>query len=99
MPFGFDQNEAGRQFENYDGYERHYVAVTAKMKKDGKIIPVSFLWNDGAEYKIDKIVDIRQGRSLKYKTSGFRYLCLIDKKEFYLYYTGEKWYVEARMPI
>ena len=33
-----------------------YVDVMVKMSKDGNMIPQSFIWEDGREYIIDKVL-------------------------------------------
>ena len=36
-----------------------YIDVNENRLKDGRLIPVSFVWEDVVRYAIDKVVDIR----------------------------------------
>ena len=50
-----------------------YVDVTAEFSSDGKIIPLTFVWDDGRIYEIDRVLDIRPAASLKAGGFGLRY--------------------------
>jgi hypothetical protein len=42
-----------------------YVKVTAAFSSDGKLTPLSLTWEDGQEYPIDRVLDIRPSPALK----------------------------------
>ena len=63
-----------------------YVDVNATFTKDGMLLPKSFVWEDGVEYEISKVKDIRRAASLKAGGAGMRYTCVVDGKEVYLFY-------------
>ena len=69
---------------------KKFVPVIAKFEKDGKIIPMKILWEDGREFDIDFIFDIRHRSSLKVGGQGIRYLCRIKNKDVYVYYEKPK---------
>lgn len=96
MPFGFERMEMPESTPKADEYKRIYVEVNCLNKKDGKLVPISIIWYDGRSFNINKVLECRLGRSLKYRTSGCRYKCQIGNKQFYLFFTGERWYVELR---
>ena len=73
-----------------------YVEVFAKFEKDGNIIPISILWQDGTIYKLDKITNICVAASLKAGGSGIRYTCIIKGVQTYLFLEKDRWFVEAK---
>ena len=66
--------------------DKIYVDVNATFTKDGMLLPKSFVWEDGVEYEISKVKDIRRAASLKAGGAGMRYTCVVDGKEVYLFY-------------
>ncbi|MEY8236873.1 hypothetical protein AALA36_14275 [Lachnospiraceae bacterium 66-29] len=73
-----------------------FVEVTAKFDTEGKIIPLSLLWEDGTIYEINRVLDVRRAASLKAGGIGIRYTIRIDNKQSYLYFEEPKWFVEAK---
>ena len=39
--------------------------VLAVFTKDGVLLPKKFMWEDGSEYEITRVTDIRRAASLK----------------------------------
>jgi hypothetical protein len=98
MPFGFDPIQVEQDLKNYVEIQKIYVQVKMLHKKTGQIIPLSFTWDDGREFNIDKVLDIRQGHSLKAFSPGWRYRCQTGKRIYYLHYDTERWYIEKNNP-
>jgi hypothetical protein len=74
-----------------------YVDVTARFSKDGRLLPVSMVWQDGHVYEIQRVTDIRRAASLKAGGAGTRYTCVIDGRESHLYYEeNNMWFVEGK---
>lgn len=73
-----------------------YVGVKAQFKPDGKLLPLSVTWEDGHEFEIDQITDIRRAASLKAGGAGIRYTIRIGSTTTYLYLEEDKWFVERR---
>lgn len=74
-----------------------YVDVNARFSKEGQLIPISFVWTDGHEYKIQRITDVTRAASLKAGGAGLRYTCVIDGRESHLFYEeNNQWFVEGR---
>ncbi|MGM9591011.1 MAG: hypothetical protein ACI3W5_03290 [Faecousia sp.] len=73
-----------------------YVAVNARFEPDGKLLPLTVTWEDGREYEIDRILDIRRAASLKAGGTGIRYRVRIGRTETYLFLEEDKWFVERR---
>jgi hypothetical protein len=66
--------------------------------KDGMIIPRSFRWDDGREYSIDRVIDIRPAASLKSGGFGQRYTVMVRGKQAYMWLEngGVKWFIEGK---
>lgn len=73
-----------------------YVAVNARFEPDGTLLPLTVTWEDGREYEIDRILDIRRAASLKAGGTGIRYRVRIGRTETYLFLEENKWFVERR---
>ncbi len=82
-----------------------YVKVTAAFSSDGKITPLSLLWEDGQEYRIDRILDVRPAAALKAGGQGDRYTIRTCGQESFLFFerspkttdpTLGRWFVERR---
>lgn len=71
------------------------MAVKALMKPTGQIIPLSIIWEDGREFEIDKILDIRPRASTKGGGMGVRYSIRIIGKDRFLFLDGFIWFVEV----
>ncbi|NLB36024.1 MAG: hypothetical protein GX824_01785 [Clostridiales bacterium] len=93
MIFGFDPNEAERMLKEKVPYSKVIIEVTALWKKTGEIVPLSLIWND-REYRIEKILESRKGKSLKVQATGYRYRCQVGEKIFNLYYDNTNWFIE-----
>lgn len=74
-----------------------YVGVRAEFSPDGGWpIPVSVHWEDGHEFPIDEVIDIRRAASLKAGGTGIRYTIRIGSRQTYLFLEEDKWFVERR---
>lgn len=73
-----------------------FVEVTARFDIDGKITPLSLLWEDGTVYEIDRVLDVRRAASLKAGGMGIRYTVRINGRQSYLFYEEPRWFVEAK---
>ena len=79
-----------------------YVSVIEVRRKDGKLLPLALVWENGVRYKIDKVLDVRQAASLKAGGAGMRYTVIVRGHERYLFLeedrAGAKWFLERRTP-
>jgi len=82
-----------------------YVEVTTRTRTDGIMLPLSILWEDGKEYFIDRVTDIRQAAAMKAGGQGDRYTVMINGQMSYLFFerstnlTGNnigRWFVERK---
>lgn len=74
--------------------EKKFVDVTAYYDCDGNISPLVIHWEDGGEYEIDKIIDVRNAASLKHGGAGIRYTCRIHGQMRYLFLDDNRWFIE-----
>lgn len=73
-----------------------YVEVTAKFDTDVIMMPVSFIWEDGTVYQIDRIKAKERCASRKAGGTGIMYTVMVDGKECHLFYEFDKWFMERR---
>lgn len=73
-----------------------YVDMTVKYNKEGGILPLSFIWEDGTRYSIDKVFDKKRAASLKVGGQGIRYRCRVMGKEVYIFWEDGRWFIEGK---
>ena len=82
-----------------------YVAVIASFSEDGNLFPRRLRWEDGREYSIEKILDVRLAAALKAGGQGDRYTVQINGHQSYLFFERSpnisgtnlgKWFVERK---
>lgn len=77
-----------------------YIEIIAKFDLDGRILPQKIIWQDGIEYKIDKIGVVKQAPPDK--VGGYltvRYECYVNGilKIIYLETSKNKWFLEKEI--
>ncbi len=82
--------------KRYSNPNKIYLSVTAVFYPDGGFKPTSFVWEDGHEYRIERVIDIRRAASLKAGGVGIRYTCKVQNKEVYLFLEEDRWFMERR---
>ena len=82
-----------------------YVDVIAAFSEDGNLFPRRLRLEDGREYSIEKILDVRPAAALKAGGQGDRYTVLINGHQSYLFFERSpningtnlgKWFVERK---
>ena len=82
-----------------------YLAVIASFSEDGKLDPKQLRWEDGGEYLIDKVLDVRPAAALKAGGQGDRYTVQINGHPSYLFFERSpnisgtnlgRWFVERK---
>ena len=74
---------------------KKYIDVVASMKSDGTVLPLKIIWEDGKEYMVDNVLDIRRAASLKAGGCGVRYTCKICGQVRFLFLEDYLWFVEV----
>ena len=76
---------------------KKYINVVTLVDKEGKLTPLILVWDNGIKYKIDKILEIRNGVSAT-GGCGILYRCRIMNRERKLFYERNRWFVESEKP-
>ena len=81
--------------------QRVYIEVRVKFSEIGEMTPVSIKWNDGRQFEIDKIIEVRRAAS-DAGSMGIRYTVKIMGRTRKLFFedaysdTGRaRWFVET----
>lgn len=82
-----------------------YVPVEVRFDDQGVMRPVRLTWEDGQQYEIDRILQVKQAPALKAGGQGDRYTIRVNGRDTYLFFehnpdmsspvTG-RWFVERR---
>jgi MoaA/NifB/PqqE/SkfB family radical SAM enzyme len=75
-----------------------FLHVNCDFDPDGRVRPVSFLWEDGRWYEVDRILDRRRAPSLLAGGQGDCYTCRVLGRTLRLFRDDDKWYLEAPDP-
>ena len=73
-----------------------FVEVLASFDKEGTMMPVSFRWEDGKVYKIDRVKQKERCASRKAGGAGIMYTVVVCGKECHLYFEFDKWFMERK---
>ncbi|MCL1835218.1 MAG: hypothetical protein FWG48_03560 [Oscillospiraceae bacterium] len=77
-----------------------YVDVNELRLKDGRLLPLSFVWEDGDSYEVDRIIETRPAASLKAGGVGMRYTVRVRGRETYMFLEEDgglvRWFMERR---
>jgi hypothetical protein len=87
--------QAGNPFIPEPLGHRAYIGVYLYTTPGGDIQPRRIRWEDGTEWDIDRIIDVRPGVARKAGGAGMRYLVRIGRHERVLYLVDGKWFVEV----
>lgn len=73
-----------------------YVDVVAKIDSDGTVTPLTVIWENGKEFSVDKVLQVRRAYASKVGGTGIRYTVSVKGKITYLFEDEGKWFVEAK---
>ena len=77
-----------------------YVEVNEDRMPDGEVLPRSFVWEDGARYEADRILDILPAASLKAGGIGLRYKIRAAGREVFMFLEEDRgagrWFMERK---
>lgn len=77
-------------------FRKVLVKVLLLVATDGTKTPLSLTFEDGKEYRIDRICGIRRAAASKVGGTGIRYTILVGGKQTYLFEDEGQWFVEAK---
>lgn len=82
-----------------------YVAVIASFSEEGNLYPRKLRWEDGREYLVEKVLDVRPAAALQAGGQGDRYTVQINGHSSYLFFERSasisgtnlgRWFVERK---
>ncbi len=82
-----------------------YVAVIASFSEEGNLYPRKLRWEDGREFLVEKVLDVRPAAALKAGGQGYRYTVQINGHSSYLFFERSanisgtnlgRWFVERK---
>ena len=88
-----------REWTVFEHEGKAYVDVLAVCPaRGGAPQPKKLWWEDGREYIIDSVSDVRRATSLRAGGVGLRYACQINGREKHLYFENaiQRWFVERK---
>ena len=72
------------------------VDVTAEFGREGGLVPISFIWEDGRKYDIDRVLKKERCASRKAGGTGIMYTCMVQGQESHLFFEVDKWFMERK---
>ncbi len=82
-------------YEIEENPNKIYVDIDVEFTAEGKLIPKIIHWDDGEEYEIQKITEIRRAASLIAGGTGLRYTVYVEGYKRHLFYgDNHRWFVE-----
>lgn len=72
---------------------KKYIDIVVRENKDGEILPVYLIWEDGHPYEVQSILS-KERKNSEAGGGGICYLCMIDGKRRNLYLEKNKWFLE-----
>lgn len=82
-----------------------YVEVVVAFAPDGSLLPRSLTWEDGRQYVIDQVLEVRPAAAMKAGGQGDRYTVRVQGRDRYLFFERNaslggnnigRWFVERR---
>ncbi|MBC2724059.1 hypothetical protein [Desulfosporosinus sp.] len=82
-----------------------YVEVVVAFAPDGSLLPRSLTWEDGRQYVIDQVLEVRPAPAMKAGGQGDRYTVRVQGRDRYLFFERNaslggnnigRWFAERR---
>ena len=54
---------------------KKYIRIDAKFERDGTMLPIKIIWDNGAEYPISEVIDVRYFKTDTKGATGIKYTC------------------------
>ena len=74
---------------------KKYIRIDAIFERDGTMLPVRIIWDNGAEYPISEVIDVRYFKPDLNEATGLKHTCLILGKHREIYFDSMRWYVSG----
>lgn len=76
---------------------KRYIDVVTMINKEGSLIPLMLVWDNGTKYPIDKVLEVRNAAS-QVGGSGVLFRCKIGAVERNLFFERNRWFIESTRP-
>lgn len=78
-------------------YRKVLIVVTARFQSEGGLKPLSFVWEDGRQFSVDRVKFIERAPSHVGAVLPVRFTCVIEGREKYLFFEPDKmrWFIEV----
>lgn len=76
---------------------KRYVEMMEYVSTDGTIIPKILIWENGAQYPIDRVLEVKKAAS-SVGGCGVLYKCRIQGQVKHLFREKDRWFVESKRP-
>ena len=78
-------------------YRKIYVETDVRFSREGRMFPLSLVWEDGRRFYIDKVKSVDHAAARVGAMLPIRYTCAIEGAEKYIYFepTEKRWFVEV----
>ena len=76
--------------------DRAYVGVYTYTDVQGTVRPTRIRWEDGREWEIDRVIDVRPAAARKAGGAGIRSLVRIGRFQRELYFVDGRWFTEIQ---
>ncbi|MDR1892664.1 MAG: hypothetical protein LBQ48_06620 [Oscillospiraceae bacterium] len=73
-----------------------YIEVNIKVDAEGNTNPLSFVWEDGEVYEIDRLLHVGRQATTKIGGSGICYTVMVCGRETKMWEDEGKWFMEAK---
>lgn len=86
----------GRESDMEMEFRKVLVKVLLMVATDGIKTPIALTFEDGKEYRIDRVSGRRRAAATKVGGTGIRYTISVAGKQTYLFEDEGQWFVEAK---
>jgi len=73
-----------------------YVEMILRRTALGEAVPLRMIWENGSEYEIDRVLEVRKAAAQQVGGAGLRYAVMIQGHRKYLFEDSGRWFVEAK---
>lgn len=74
---------------------KKYIDIVIRENKNGEIVPLYFIWEDGKPYRIDRIIS-KEHKSSIAGGGGLCFLCIIHGQRRNIFLEKNRWFLECQ---
>ena len=76
---------------------KRFVSVNAAFGRDGTMVPIRIIWDNGAEYPVSDVIAVKYFPTAKTADGGIKFTCIVLGKIRELYFEGHRWYIDPKI--